>query len=343
LKTDSSIERLICRFFFVEILIYIYGKILDIRQKTQDFERKTENKNNYYFKPNLSAMKKHLIIVSIILFFLVSCGSKSEQNFSPGNEPEYSEKTAVGDGSEKNDYSPPPIQDKITATETTEETVVEKKIIKTADIKFGVSDYKKTKSKIESIVKKYKGFISQENESNNSYSIGNSITIRVPFQNFDSIVNALEGEADKFESKSINLNDVTEEFIDIEKRLENKRKVEAQYLEILKKAYTIHDILEVNEHIRVIREEIEAKEGRLKYLSNQVGLSTVTLYIHQDFDTVSYGFFHKIGEALSGGWNGFLGFIVGLIYVWPLILIGFIIFLLVRRGIRKRRENKVNN
>ncbi len=287
-------------------------------------------------------MKKYLIQFSMIIFILASCG-KTEQNFAPGSEPDYSEKTAVGEGSEKKDYSPPPINETNSTSETGEDPVIEKKIIKTAEVSFGVSDYKKTKSRIEKIIKKYKGFVLQENESNNSYSIGNSIVIRVPFQNFDSLLNSLEGEADKFESKTINLNDVTEEFIDIEKRLENKRKVEAQYLEILKKAYTITDILEVNEHIRVIREEIEAKEGRLKYLSNQVGLSTITLYIHQDYDTVSYGFFHKIGEALGGGWNGFLAFLVGIIYLWPLLLIGFALFFILRSSIRRRKKNISQN
>jgi galactokinase/mevalonate kinase-like predicted kinase len=168
-------------------------------------------------------------------------------------------------------------------------------------------------------------------------SIGNTIVVRIPAQNFDSVINTLEGEAEKFESKTINTDDVTEEFIDIQKRLENKKKVEEQYLEYLKQAHTIPDILEVNEHIRVIREEIDAKEGRLKYLSNQVGFSTITLYIHQDFNTVSYGFFHKVGEALGGGWDGFLMFIVGLIYLWPLLLLITVLILIIRRIIKKRK------
>jgi hypothetical protein len=65
--------------------------------------------------------------------------------------------------------------------------------------------------------------------------------------------------------------------------------------------------------------------------------------MHQDYDTVSYGFFHKIGDALSGGWDGFLTFIIGLIYIWPLILIGIGIWLLIRRAVRKRRKRKATN
>jgi hypothetical protein len=165
----------------------------------------------------------------------------------------------------------------------------------------------------------------------------------VPAENFTKLLNDLEGEAEQFESKSINTSDVTEEYIDILKRLDNKKKVEAQYIELLKKARTIAEILDVNEQIRVLREEIEAKEGRLNYLKNQVGLSTVTLYIHQEYSTISYGFFHKTGEALHGGWEGFLGFLIGLLYIWPLLIIAAFVYIFVRKRIKRRREKKLKN
>jgi hypothetical protein len=228
----------------------------------------------------------------------------------------------------------------IATTGTDKTTDIKKKIIKTANISFGVSDYKESRTNIDSIVVKHKAYIASENEYNSSYSINNTIVIRVPAENFELLLNELEGEADDFESKSINTSDVTEEYVDIMKRLENKKKVEAQYIELLKKARTIAEILEVNEHIRVLREEIEAKEGRLKYLQNQVGLSTITLNIHQDYSTVSYGFFHKLGEALEGGWEGILGFIIGLFYIWPLIIIAVVAYIFIRRRIKKRREKK---
>jgi hypothetical protein len=293
-------------------------------------------------------MKTKFLAIVVLFWILNACGgSSTEPNYSQGGDgTAMMEKTASNDEMSSPPPPPPPPPgstikgENTTVTELQDIDNVEKKIIKTADVRFGVSDYKKSRANIDVQIKKYKGFVSQENETNSSMSIGNQIIIRVPAQNFDSLLNALEGEAKQFESKSISLNDVTEEFIDIEKRLENKKKVEAQYLEILKKAYTVSDILEVNEHVRVIREEIDSSEGRLKYLRNQVVLSTITLYVHQDFDTVSYGFFHKIGEALAGGWDGFLAFLVGLFYIWPLLLIATVVFLLIRKGIRKRRAKR---
>jgi len=298
--------------------------------------------------------KPIIFLIALLVIFSYSCNKNSDESgYEEGifdaleeleSEMNYLPSSQDFSKDEKTrSYSPDDTETIVTLNkpEETDETVnIEKKIIKTANISFGVSDYKTSKSNIDTIISVHKAYIASENEYNSEYSISNTIVIRVPAENFEKLLASLEGEAEQFESKSINTSDVTEEYVDIIKRLENKKKVEAQYNELLKKARTIAEILEVNEHIRVLREEIEAKEGRLKYLKNQVGLSTITLYMHEDYGTVSYGFFHKVTDALGGGWEGFLGFIIGLLYIWPLILIGVGIWLLIRRGIRKRRKRK---
>jgi hypothetical protein len=297
--------------------------------------------------------KPFFFLIAFLLPFFFSCSDSL--NFEGGKESEtemnsmpYSaDKDLITITDETSSIPPPPppygVKNNITEGSGVDETItIEKQIIKTADIRFGVSDYKKSKTAIDTIVSKHKGYIASENESNSDYSISNTIVIRVPAENFSKLMADLEGEAEQFESKNINTSDVTEEYIDILKRLDNKKKVEAQYIELLKKAHTISEILQVNEQIRVLREEIEAKEGRLNYLKSQVGFSTITLYMHQDYSTVSYGFFQKIGEALNAGWQGILAFVIGLLYLWPLWIIVAVVIVFVRRGIKKRRAKKLS-
>ena len=135
--------------------------------------------------------------------------------------------------------------------------------------------------------------------------------------------------------------DVTEEFVDIEARLRTKKEVEKRYLEILSKAATIKDILLVEEQLRVIREEIEAREGRLKYLQNQVSYSTINLEMYQKLTfEPGFKFFSKIWKALKGGWKGLLNVLVGLVYIWPLLIIGVGVFIWIRRRISRKKESK---
>jgi hypothetical protein len=235
---------------------------------------------------------------------------------------------------------PPPPPPSINSQENKDDgqkLEIEKKIIKTADITIEVKDLKKSRVALGKKLQKYKAYISNEREDNNSTQLSNTITIRILSDHFDSLLNEICDEAFKVESKNISLSDVTEEFIDITARLKNKKEVEKQYLELLKKARTVDEIINVNEHLRIIREEIESKEGRLKYLESQVSYSTINLYMYQQSEKVYRGFGYKLLNGLEGGWKGILAFIIGLTYAWPVIIIvvGLIWF------IRKRRKKKL--
>ncbi len=195
---------------------------------------------------------------------------------------------------------------------------IKQKLIKTANIECELEDYQKSKDKIYYQIKKWGAYISDENEHKYDYQILNSFQIRVPVEQFDSLVEAIIKGEKAVKAKHISVQDVTAEYVDVFARLKNKKREEEQYLEILKKAYTINDILQVNNYIYAIREEIEAGEGHLKFLDDQSSYSTIYLSVYQNFKIKSeykFGFFSKIAEGLQAGWYGTLSFFVGLTYI----------------------------
>ncbi|MFL5763860.1 MAG: DUF4349 domain-containing protein [Bacteroidia bacterium] len=201
---------------------------------------------------------------------------------------------------------------------------IAEKIKKTANIDIVVDDYKKARAAIDGIVKSNNAYIGGENEQNSTYNITNNMVIRVANKDFDKVVASLTGVASHVNSKNSYMEDVTAQFVDITARLKTKKEVEKRYLDLLQKAVKVSDILEVEEQLRVIREEIEAKEGELKYLNDQVDYSTINLNFHQDFEYTPQdepGFFGRAGTAFGNGWNGFLSFLVALVYAWPLWVI----------------------
>lgn len=219
---------------------------------------------------------------------------------------------------------------------------VPSRIRKTADINITVADYKKARTEIEKIIKSANSYIGNENEQRNTYSISNDMVIRVVNKDFESMVDKLLSVAENVNSKSVSAEDVTAQFVDLQSRLRSKKEIEKRYLDILQKANKVSDILEIEQKIGEIREEIEAKEGVLKYLADQVDYSTINLTFHEDFEYTPSdkpGFWGRIGAAFGNGWNGFLGFIVGMVYVWPLwLIIGTVSFFLVRFIKRKLKK-----
>ncbi|MEM8523371.1 MAG: DUF4349 domain-containing protein [Bacteroidota bacterium] len=221
------------------------------------------------------------------------------------------------------------------------------KIIKTADLRMQVKDVTKSSSNIEGIVKNHQAYISNSSLNNSTYRIENDITIRVPSNRFDEILEALTKEAIFINYKNIGTQDVSEEYFDIEARLKTKKEVLARYEEILRtKAKTVKDVLAAENAIRKIQEEIESKEGRLRYLKDRVGLSTINLSIYQEVEyqdqpeVVKDSYFSKMTRAGKRG-----GFIIselflGLISIWPILLILSVLYWQRKRIFgRKKKEN----
>jgi hypothetical protein len=221
----------------------------------------------------------------------------------------------------------------------------DKKIIKDAQVGVEVDDYYEYRSLIDSLINQLGGYISNDNLNKSDYSINGNLTIRIPAAKFEHFISLLEKGTDKLLYKNISARDVTEEFIDIEARLKSKKEVEKRYLELLSQARNVKEILEVEEKLRIIREEIEAREGRLNYLKKQVSYSTINLQITQQLDykyepAKEKSFFQRLLKSLDKGWKGFVSFLLFLFRIWPVLLIGFLTFYYIRRIKRKRKLQK---
>lgn len=209
----------------------------------------------------------------------------------------------------------------------------QRKIIRTAEVQFQVKHVDKSTEYIKNAVATFQGFIAQMEQSNDKYAIKNSFVIKVPAEKFESLIDALHQEAIFVNYKKIKSNDVSTEFIDIEARLATKKAVRDRYTDILRnKTGAVKDVLEAEEKIRQIQEEIEAKEARLRYLKAQIRFSTIYLDIYQKVEYRSEPIVYKesfVGKLLKGldnGWQALLSVLLFFINLWPLLLVGGILF-----------------
>ncbi len=215
------------------------------------------------------------------------------------------------------------------------------KIIKEGEIGIQVKDYYQARNALDSVLGKYKAYIADENERKSRYSIENRIIIRMPAEYFDTFVGEIGSMASKVDYKRVTAKDVTRQYVDIESRLNTKKGVRKKYESFLVNAKNVEEMLAIEEKVRMLTEEIEAKEAELRFLSDKVSFSTVTLNMNQRLkygleepDYVGPNFFQKLSKAFSNGWSGFLGLIIGITTVWPIILIGIVIFLAIRKPTR---------
>ena len=216
------------------------------------------------------------------------------------------------------------------------------KIIKSATARYKVKNVKKATYDIKMLARKHKAYISDLRFENDLYKKENRFTIKVPKNQFDILMDSVHTVVDFVEYENISTKDVTEEYMDLETRLKTKIEVKVRFENILRKnAKTVEDILKTEDKLRVIQEEIESAQGRLKYLTNKVAFSTIQIDLYESVDYVekpaSYSktFLDKAKQGISNGWAFIEGFIIVLINIWPLLIIGTISFILVKKRIKK--------
>jgi len=222
---------------------------------------------------------------------------------------------------------------------------IQKKIIRDGQMTIKVKNLESARRNVDSLTKKLGGYIGNENFNSYDRESSYNLVIRVPAVNFDRMITGIEQSTGEVLYKEINARDVTEEFIDLETRLANKRKFIDRYGEMLKKASTVKDMLEIEENIRKIEEEIESTEGRLRYLTDQVAFSRLNLTLTQEKvykykPQPSENFFERLKESLHKGWKGFIGFLLLMIRIWPFWIVIAITWIIYRRVKSKKKTIK---
>lgn len=160
---------------------------------------------------------------------------------------------------------------------------IDKRIIKTGALSLVVDDTTKAVSAIRQIAEAKGGFIASSQVSDNGENgKKGSVIIRVPAAKFSETFDAIKALAQVVEVETTGGQDITQQYLDVSARLKNLRSTESQYLEILKRANTVDEILKVQERLSQVRGEIESMESQIKYLINQSDLATISVTLSEE-------------------------------------------------------------
>ena len=217
--------------------------------------------------------------------------------------------------------------------------IAERKLIKKGDVSFETNDLVKTREHVLQAVKKYNGYISEDRESKSYSKINGNLTVRVPINSFDKFLANVSSKVNNFDSKNITTSDVTEQFLDVQSRLKVKKKLEERYTQLLSKANSIKEILEVERELSAVRSEVESIEGRLKYLQNQTSFSTLHIHFYKNeiSNPSTKSFAEKFVNAFLNGVDNIKVFFLGLVNIWPFIFLGVFTFLFIKKRFKKTK------
>ena len=209
-----------------------------------------------------------------------------------------------------------------------------------ADLRLKVQSLARASASLDSLVQRHGGYVSGATETREETEWHQAMTIRVLPSHFRPLMAALRGVG-TVENKKLTTDDVTAEHADVAARLRTKRAVEQRYVALLDRAKKISEILEIESKIGEVREEIESTESRLKTLNDEVGYSTISVTCYQplpqdvpDAPIVSFG--SRFVESFYTGWTLLTGLLLGVMAVWPFLLLGGATWWGLRRWRRRR-------
>ena len=185
---------------------------------------------------------------------------------------------------------------------------IERKIIRNATLTLEVEQPDKALQRIASIATSRDGYVVTSDSRKETVAQGErtyeviTVELRVPSAQFDATLADIRAAGGSVTAQKITGKDVTEEYIDLEARLRTQKALEAQLMEIMKRAQEVEDAISVQRELTNVRTEIERIEGRRRFLENQSSLSTISVTLQPPAPLIgTTGFFRSVGAAFGEG------------------------------------------
>jgi hypothetical protein len=113
-----------------------------------------------------------------------------------------------------------------------------------------------------------------------------TITIGVPVQQFERVLNRLRGLAIQVLDENASGEDVTDQYVDLQSQLTNLEATRERIKSFLDDATNVDEALRINQQLSEIERQIEEIKGRINYLQDRSAFSTITVNIEPQLPEV---------------------------------------------------------
>lgn len=180
-------------------------------------------------------------------------------------------------------------------------------IIRTATASVEVDSLERAVAQVKELAARVGGYVSNsEIEVGKGRQRQGDIQMKVPAIRFEEALSGLS-PIGRLESVNVVAQDVGEEFVDVNARMDNAKRLEQRLIELLgTRTGKLKDVLAVEEALARVREEIERHEGRIRYLKAHTAMSTLSVTVHEPFPVVGTAGKSVMGEAFTQAWRNFV-------------------------------------
>lgn len=246
--------------------------------------------------PQYSLLHISIILFGVLSFLLVGCSSESKMSIDeampssaemPGKEDSATGNDPFGGGGGGESPS--------STAELPKPS--DRKIIYVSEIRLVLKEtsFEDFEKDIAKLIKDSSAYQSEVTfNRNRGERRAGSWVVRVPVAHYKAFLAGVKnlGVPEEMQESA---SDVTAEYVDLEARIANQKRLEERILSVLDEVRgKISDVLEVERQLARVRETIERFEGQMRYLKDRVSMTTVTVHVREDED-------YQPPQALSFG------------------------------------------
>jgi len=173
------------------------------------------------------------------------------------------------------DYSPQP-------------DVSERLVIQESNLSLLVKNVVDVRNKILEYTKSKGGYMVTASTSNPQDAPTGNITIRVPADKLQESLDYFHSLSIKVVSENLLGTDITDQYVDIDKRIVQIERTMARLEDILNQATRIEDITNLTQQILYYQEQIDSYKGQQESLEKNAQLAKLTVYLSTDEIALPY-------------------------------------------------------
>ena len=159
------------------------------------------------------------------------------------------------------------------------EGVFDRMVVKTAELGVRSGDVRGSAEEARRVAGRFGGEVLSSRVYAGSGPVSADLVLSVPSGGFEAALDELRGLGERVTTDTVEGQDVTEEFVDLESRERNLLAAEESLLALYDRAESVEDTLTVERELTDIRGQIEEVQGRIQYLERRTATSEIVLHL----------------------------------------------------------------
>lgn len=242
--------------------------------------------------------------------------------------------------------------------------LVEEKLVYRCQLDIETKNYAEDKENLMKLISEYEGIIQNSNEYDSDdywYSSDHvktrgtktlNLQVRIPSEKYKEFIGTV-GTIGKVKRNSQQIDNISYDYYNTQADIEQLKIQEQRLLEMMEQAYTIEDMITVEDRLSEVQNELSKLQTKLVGLDTDVAYSYVDIELEEVFEYSATevekpGFFKRLGKEIVDGFKAMIQifediilFIVGAVpRLIPFAVFGFIVYKIVKVYRRTHKPRK---